>query len=160
MRDGFSIFDAHCHIGEAVHSGRVHRAEMILARMDRYGIDRALAIPFPMVRSFREAHDEIGAAVRAHGERFVGVACLDPFTGEAEFREEVRRCREEYGFRALKIQPQFQPIDASSQRSEFLFETALKNKLAVVCHTGSGVPYALPSTWIMHTIGAPGAGPS
>lgn len=148
MRDGFSIFDAHCHIGEALHSGRVHGADMMLARMDRHGIDRALAIPFPMVRSFREAHDEIGAAVRAHGQRFVGAACLDPFTRESEFREEVHRCREEYGFRALKIQPQFQPIDASSQRSEFLFETALENQLAVVCHTGSGVPYALPSTFM------------
>ena len=148
MRDGSSIFDAHCHIGEALHSGRVHRAETILARMDRCGIDRALAIPFPMVRSYREAHDEIGAAVRIHGDRFVGAACLDPFTGEAAFREEVRRCRQEYGFRALKIQPQFQPMDASSQRSEFVFETALENKLALVCHTGSGIPYALPSAFM------------
>jgi uncharacterized protein len=148
MRDGFSIFDAHCHIGEALHSGRVHRADMMLARMDRYGVDRALAIPFPMVRSFREAHDEIGAAVRAHGDRFTGAACLDPFIGEAGFREEVRRCREEHGFRALKFQPQFQPMDASSPSGQFVFETALENQFALVCHTGSGVPYALPSTFM------------
>ena len=81
MRDGFTIFDAHCHIGKALHSGRVQSADMMLERMDRHGIDRALAIPFPMVRSFREAHDEIGAAVRAHPARFVGAACLDPFIG-------------------------------------------------------------------------------
>jgi uncharacterized protein len=148
MRDGFRIFDAHCHMGEALHSGRVHRADAMLTRMDRYGIDRALAIPFPMVRSYREAHDEIGAAISAHGDRFVGAACLDPFTGEAEFRREVRRCREEYGFRALKIQPQFQPVDASSERHDFVFRTALENELAVVCHTGSGMPYALPSTFM------------
>ena len=148
MRDGFSIFDAHCHVGEALHSGRVHRTDTMLACMDRHGIDRALAIPFPMVRSFREAHDEIGAAVRDHPTRFVGAACMDPFIGEAEFRQEVRRCREEYGFRALKFQPQFQPVDASSQRAEFLFETALENQLTLVCHTGSGVPYALPSTFM------------
>ena len=80
--------------------------------------------------------------------RFVGAACLDPFIGEAEFRQEVRRCREEYGFRALKFQPQFQPVDASSPGAEFLFETALENQLALVCHTGSGVPYALPSTFM------------
>jgi len=148
MRDGFSIFDAHCHIGEALHSGRVHRADTMLARMDRYAVDRALAIPFPMVRSFREAHDEIGAAVRAHGDRFTGAACLDPFIGEAGFRQEVRRCRQEFGFRALKIQPQYQPIDASSPGSGFLFETALENRLALVCHTGSGMPYALPSAFM------------
>ena len=148
MRDGFSIFDGHCHIGEGLHSGRVQRADMMLEGMDRYGIDRALAIPFPMVRSFREAHDEIGAAVLAHPTRFAGAACLDPFIGETEFRREVRRCREEYGFRALKFQPQFQPVDASLPGAEFLFETALENKLALVCHTGSGVPYALPSNFM------------
>jgi predicted TIM-barrel fold metal-dependent hydrolase len=73
---------------------------------------------------------------------------LDPFIGEVEFRLEVRRCREEYGFRALKFQPQFQPMDASSPGAEFLFETALENQLVLVCHTGSGVPYALPSTFM------------
>jgi uncharacterized protein len=148
MRDGFRIFDTHCHLGEALHSGRVQRADTMLARMDRCGVDRALAIPFPLVKSYREAHDEIGAAVRAHGDRFVGAACLDPFIGEAEFRQEVRRCREVYGFRALKFQPQFQPMDASSPASEFLFETAIENRLALVCHTGSGIPYALPSTFM------------
>ena len=148
MRDGFTIFDTHCHLGEALHSGRVQRADAMLERMDRYGVDRALAIPFPMVRSYREAHDEIGAAVRAHGDRFCGGACLDPYVGEAEFRREVRRCREEYGFRALKFQPQFQPLDPSLPSSEFLFETAIENHMALVCHTGSGIPYALPSSFM------------
>jgi hypothetical protein len=54
MRDGYSMFDTHCHLGEALHSGRVQRADTMLARMDRYGMDRALVIPFPMVRSYRE----------------------------------------------------------------------------------------------------------
>jgi predicted TIM-barrel fold metal-dependent hydrolase len=148
MRDGFQIFDTHCHLGEALHSGRVQRADAMLARMDRYGVDRALAIPFPMVRSYREAHDEIGRAVRDHGDRFCGAACLDPYVGEVEFRREVRRCREEYGFRALKFQPQFQPMDPSLPSSEFLFETAIENGMALVCHTGSGIPYALPSAFM------------
>jgi predicted TIM-barrel fold metal-dependent hydrolase len=149
MRDGFSIFDTHCHIGTALHSGRRHSAGMLLDHMDRYGVDRALAIPFPLVENYREEHDEIGAAVRDHGDRLVGAVCLDPFTGEAAFRDEARRCREQYGFRALKIQPQFQPIDASSERHDFVFETALENGLAVVCHTGSGIPYALPSAFML-----------
>ena len=148
MRDIYKIFDTHCHVGEALHSGRVQRADWMLARMDRHGVDRALAIPFPMVRSYREAHDEIGAAVRAHGDRFCGAACLDPYVGEAEFRREVRRCREAYGFRALKFQPQFQPVDPSLPGSDFLFETAIENGMSLVCHTGSGIPYALPSAFM------------
>jgi predicted TIM-barrel fold metal-dependent hydrolase len=148
MRNGYAIFDTHCHLGQALHSGRVQRADFIQANMDRHGVDRALAIPFPMVRSYREAHDEIGAAVRLHGDRFCGAACLDPYVGETEFRHEVRRCREEYGFRALKFQPQFQPLDPTLPSSQFLFETAIENQMTLVCHTGSGIPYALPSAFM------------
>ena len=148
MRSGFSIFDTHCHIGTALHSGRRQSADMILARMDRHGVDRALAIPFPVVQSYRQEHDEIGAAVLAHGDRLTGAVCLSPFVGEAVFRDEAGRCREQYGFRALKLQPQFQAIDATSERNEFVFETALENEFRLVCHTGSGIPYALPSAFM------------
>lgn len=145
MRKGLRIYDTHVHLGDALHSGRKHSAEMLLADMDRCGIERSLAIPFPMVRSYKEAHDAIGAAVRDHPDRFTGAACLDPHVGESNFRDEVRRCTQEYGFRALKFQPQFQPMDPSSSRAGFIFETALENRLALVVHTGAGLPYALPS---------------
>ena len=116
--------------------------------MDRHGVDRALAIPFPLVQAYRDEHDEIGAALRAHPDRLAGAVCLDPFTGKPAFREEARRCREEYGFRALKIRPQFQPIDATSGRHDFVFETALENDLAVCLPHGAGIPYALPSMFM------------
>jgi len=64
------------------------------------------------------------------------------------FRHEVRRCSEILGFRALKLQPQYQALNPLSLRSEFFFETALENRLAAICHTGSGVPFALPSLFI------------
>lgn len=145
MRNGFEIFDSHTHLGEALHSGRSQSAEMLLRAMDEYGIDRVLAIPFPMVPCYKSAHDGIGAALRSHPDRFAGAACLNPFLPESEFRDEVRRCAREYGFRALKLQPQYQPVDPSSSRSSFFFETAIENNMAVVCHTGAGIPYSLPS---------------
>ncbi len=60
----------------------------------------------------------------------------------------MRRCRERYGFRALKFQPQYQGLNPLSERSSFLFETALENDLVLVCHTGAGAPFALPSLYI------------
>lgn len=116
--------------------------------MDSSGIDRSLLIPFPVVEDYRREHDEIGAALRAHPDRFSGAACLDPFVPEPEFRAEVRRCRETYGFQALKLQPQYQGINPLSERSAFLFETALDNSMVLVCHTGAGAPFALPSLFI------------
>ena len=120
----------------------------MLRSMDAAGVDRTLLIPFPVVDDYRREHDEIGAALREHPGRFLGAACLNPFVAEREFRDEVRRCREVHGFRALKFQPQYQPLNPLSERSDFLFETASENGMALVCHTGSGAPFALPSLFI------------
>lgn len=148
MRDGFRIYDTHAHVGSARHSGRRHTADDILRSMDAAGVDRSVIIPFPVVEDVRAAHDEIGRAVKAHPDRLVGAACVYPFVAEAEFRGEVRRCVEVHGFRALKFQPQYQGLNPLSSRSDFLFETALEHRLPVICHTGNGAPFALPSLFI------------
>jgi predicted TIM-barrel fold metal-dependent hydrolase len=149
MRNGFQIYDAHTHVGTARHSGRHCSGDEMLAWMDQKGIDRSMLIPFPVVDDYRAAHDEIAAAVRAHPDRFSAAVCIYPFIPEADFREEVRRCAEEHGFRAVKLQPQYQALNPLSERSDFFYETALKHKLPVIVHTGSGVPFALPSLYIM-----------
>jgi predicted TIM-barrel fold metal-dependent hydrolase len=149
MNQGYSIFDTHTHVGNARHSGRSCSAEELLRDMDRFGVDRSLVIPFPVVDDWKAAHDLIGSAARSHPDRLYGAACLPPFMEERMFRQEVRRCREEYGFRALKLQPQYHGLNPFSTRANFFFETALENGLAAVCHTGSGLPYSLPSLLMM-----------
>ncbi len=148
MRDGFRVFDTHTHLGTARHSGRSYSVEQLLHDMDKVGIDRALVIPFPVVEDVRAAHDEVGAAVRAYPDRLRGAACLYPYIAENAFREEVQRCREQFGFTALKLQPQYHGLNPMSPRSEFLFEAAQENGMAVVCHTGAGIPFALPSLFM------------
>lgn len=149
MRDGFRIFDTHTHIGDALHSGRSYTADQLLRDMDRFGVDRSMAIPFPVVEDYRSAHQSIGRAVLAHPDRLTGAACLTPWLPEQTFRDEVRRCREEYGFRALKLQPQYHGLNPFSPRSNFFFEAAIENAMAVICHTGSGLPFSLPSLLMM-----------
>ena len=148
MIQGKKVFDTHTHIGTARHSGRTYSAEQMLRNMDHHGIDRSLLIPFPVVEDYRAQHDLIGEAVRQWPDRFAGAACLYPFVHEQEFREEVKRCAETFGFRALKLQPMYQPLNPVSTRSDFFFAAALENRMAVVAHTGSGVPFSLPSLYI------------
>ncbi len=148
MRGGYRIYDTHAHIGTARHSGRVQTADQLLAAMDRCGIERSLAIPFPVVDDYRAQHDEIGRATTAHPDRLRGCVCIPPFVDEAEFRDETRRCVERWGFRAMKLQPQYQPLNPVSARSDFLFQTAATHGLPVVVHTGTGVPFSLPSLYI------------
>ncbi|MEO8596420.1 MAG: amidohydrolase family protein [Candidatus Solibacter sp.] len=149
MRDGFHVFDTHTHIGSARHSGRSLTAAELLGVMDTHGIDRSLAIPFPVVDDWRREHDLIGRAVKEHPDRLMGAACLSPYLPEGEFKDEVRRCRQEYGFRALKLQPQYHGLNPFSNASDFFFETAIENHMVVVCHTGSGLPFSLPSLCMM-----------
>ncbi|HBY62076.1 MAG TPA: hypothetical protein DEH78_19830 [Solibacterales bacterium] len=149
MKNGFRLFDTHTHIGNARHSGRSVSAGQMLLNMDRHGVDRSLAIPFPVVADYRAEHDLIGQAVKAHPDRLTGAACLDPYLPRAEFQAEVRRCREQHGFRALKLQPQYHGLNPFSPSSDFFFEAALEHGMAVVCHTGSGAPFALPSLLMM-----------
>lgn len=143
----YRVFDAHTHIGQARHSGRRFTAEQMLRVMDAEGIDKALLIPYPVVEDYRAAHEEIAAAARGWPKRFVGAACVPPFLPLREFQEEVARCAG-LGFRALKLQPQYQGLNPVSRRSDFFFEAAAVNGLAVIAHTGSGVPFALPSLFI------------
>jgi hypothetical protein len=148
MKNGFRIFDTHVHIGSALHSGREKTAAQMLADMDAYGVDRALLIPFPMVRDYRAQHDLLGAAVRAHPDRFCAAICLDPFVPREKFVDEVRRCTEVLGFVALKLQPKFQPLNPVFERNDFFFEAAARHKLTVVAHTGDGLPFSAPSLYI------------
>lgn len=149
MRDGFRIIDTHTHLGTARHSGRSASALELLHRMDEHGVDRSLAIPFPVVEHYRREHDLIGAAVREHPDRLMGAACLDPYLPRCEFTAEVRRCRDEYDFRALKLQPQYHGLNPMAATSEFFFEAALENGMAVIVHTGGGLPFSLPSLCMM-----------
>jgi len=113
--------------------------------MDEYGSDRSLVIPFPVVEDYKRQHDLIGEALKMYPDRLIGAACLSPFLPPAIFKDEVRRCREEYGFRALKLQPQYHGLNPLSDAGDDFFEAALANGMAVVCHTGSGLPFSAPS---------------
>ena len=149
MKDGFRIFDTHTHIGHGLHHGRTYRAGQLIAAMDKHGVDRSVVIPFPVVADYREAHNEIAQAIKDHPERIIGTACINPYIGAGDYRDEVKRCVEELGFRALKLQPQFQPLDPLLTIGDFLYEAALEFKLPVIIHTGTGAPFALPSLYVV-----------
>ncbi len=148
MKSGFRIYDTHTHLGSAAHSGRTWTADAMLQHMDAHGVDRSLLIPFPVVADHRKEHDTIAAAVRDHSDRFTGSICLNPFLPEQEVADEIRRCVEELGLRALKLQPQFCGLNPLSAKASWFFGLANEHRLPVVVHTGAGAPFALPSLLI------------
>ena len=149
MKDTYKIFDTHTHIGYGAHHGRSYSADELLSAMDDFGVDKSVVIPFPVVENSHEAHSEIARAVKAHPDRLVGAACIYPYIPLNEFRDEVKRCVEEFGFRALKLQPQYQPLNPLWERHDFIYEIAAEFNLPMICHTGTGIPFALPSMFIL-----------
>jgi uncharacterized protein len=150
------LFDSHTHMGTARHSGRKVTSDDLLRDMDLHDVDLSMAIPYPVVDDYRGQHDVIGRAVQAHPDRLSGAACLNPFIARAEFRAEIRRCREQYGFTALKLQPQYHGLNPFLASSDFFFEAALENGMAVICHTGTGMPFSSPALCMMPARKFPG----
>lgn len=147
MRDGFQIYDSHTHLGTAKHSGRQQSAEKMLKHMDAHGIERAIVIPFPVTEDRAKENAIVAAAAKAHSDRFTAVYYADPFVSEDEMRSEFQQTREA-GFRGLKLQPQYSGLNPLSERASVFFGLANEFQLPVICHTGAGAPYALPSLLI------------
>ena len=148
MRDGFRVFDALTHLPVPRNNAHRPAVDEILRDMDRAGVDRVVLVPLSPGDDCRSGHDVVGDIVLAYPDRFVGVACFSPALSLEEFAAEVRRCRETYGFRALKYVAQSQVLNPLSTRIEFLFDAAGENDLAVILQTGAGPPFSLPSLYM------------
>jgi predicted TIM-barrel fold metal-dependent hydrolase len=75
------------------------RAEILLEYMEDAGVDKALLM---QATYYGILNDYVASAVAAFPDRFVGVACIDPY---AKYREQiVRHCVEDLGLRAFKFE--------------------------------------------------------
>jgi predicted TIM-barrel fold metal-dependent hydrolase len=89
------IVDSHNHLG--TRKGEVFPADEILRRMDRAGVERAVVTTHPE----QIDNDYIAAACRAHPDRLIGYAVVNPWLQESE--DELRRCIETLGLVGLKL---------------------------------------------------------
>ncbi len=99
------IVDADVHISPTPQGGNSVTIEELLRRMDRAGVDKALAwLQPPYLRDETEAGNAyVHRAMREHPDRIIGFGWLDPHLGRERVEAEIRRCVEEYGFFGLKL---------------------------------------------------------
>jgi predicted TIM-barrel fold metal-dependent hydrolase len=91
------IVDAHNHIGKR--KGLTFLVDELVKQMDQYGIDKAVV--FSMTESID--NDYIGQSVKAHPDRLIGFATVNPWSDAAE--EELDRCANDLGLVGLKLHP-------------------------------------------------------
>lgn len=128
------IFDFRVFIGESF-DGRQQTVDELLQSMDVSGIDRALVCPFkPLSYQLREANKALANSIKSHGDRLTGAVRVDPWQPDAA--EIFRQGLEEFGLRALYLNPWEEHFRADSEVVDPLIEFASKNNIPVIVETG------------------------
>lgn len=100
------IVDAHTHLFPPG-VDKVGTAEMLLAEMDASGVDKAVILGiYPRV-----SNEFIAEQARAHPDRFIGFASVNPNDGRAAV-DLLDRCVRDFGPKGLKLHPSIQHFRA------------------------------------------------
>jgi hypothetical protein len=143
-----AVINAHAHIGDT----RVFDADNdegeLLRAMDLNGVEVSLVMPSAGCRDAVAIHDRIAWLARERRGRFYGIVQMNPHTDREAYAAEARRCARDLGFVAVKIHPLGYGVDPKSRDAEMVFQVARDLSIAVMIHTGSGLPWGLPALWI------------
>ncbi len=142
------IIDTHSHLGTCRVYEDIATEEELIGAMDENGIDISLVQPFPGAPDPMAVHDQIAELSQKYPGRIFGIASLNPHRDKDEYFKEVSRCVEELGFVGVKLHPAGQAVNPTSQDGGVVFETADELGIAVMVHTGPGIPFSLPSLCI------------
>jgi predicted TIM-barrel fold metal-dependent hydrolase len=98
------IIDADVHISPRPEGGNSIGYEELLRRMDRAGVDKALAwLQPPYMREIDGANAYVYEAMKQHPDRILGFGWADPNLGVQRAKDTVKRCIHEYGFYGVKL---------------------------------------------------------
>jgi hypothetical protein len=116
------IFDLRIFLGESFDGTRQDVSEA-LHRMDALGIEMALACPFkPLSYNQDEANKNLAATIKAHADRLLGAARIDPWQPNASAT--LQRSFELLGMRALFLNPWEEHFRTDLERLDPLMEIA------------------------------------
>ena len=98
------IIDADTHISPTGEDAMAITADELLRRMDRAGVDKALAwLRPPYLRQIDASNTYIYQATQRHPDRILGFGWANPRLGLDKAREAVKRCIYDYGFYGVKL---------------------------------------------------------
>lgn len=142
------IIDAHVHLGRDRVFDEEQSEKEILDVMNANGIDIAIVQPMvdtPTIDVAQQIHNQIAEMSRQNPKRILGMISINPHLKEKEFEEEATRCVQELGFVGIKLTPIAHACSPLSKDGTRVFERANGLGIPVMVHTGSGIPFALPS---------------
>ncbi|MBO3804086.1 MAG: amidohydrolase [Candidatus Brockarchaeota archaeon] len=144
------IVDAHSHLGYDYVFEENFTAEDLKASMDGNGIDASVVQPGSVLDldTVVAQHDAIAALSKGMEGRIYGMANPNPRLKAGEYRRELERCVKDLGFVGVKLHPLAHAINVNQSAGRRVFEAASDLGIPVMVHTGSGIPWSLPSALI------------
>jgi predicted TIM-barrel fold metal-dependent hydrolase len=139
------IIDAHAHLGSCRVFDLDISEELLLHTMEVTGVDAIIVQPFPGAPDAAAVHDWIAGLAKRYPSRTFGLASLNPHMDEEAYQREIERCVRELGFVGVKIHTVGHAVNPLGRHADLVARTARDLGVAVMIHTGPGVPFALPS---------------
>jgi predicted TIM-barrel fold metal-dependent hydrolase len=141
------VIDVHHHVGFPGDNGKPLDGVQVLdevqrrtAVMDGHGVDQAFVIPSHAydrrngTADTRRANDNIAMYRDANPDRFPAAACIvEPTHGDAGL-EELSRCKEDLGIRAVSIHTRFQGVSLNDPSVSAIVARAIELEMVPVIH--------------------------
>jgi len=141
------IIDGHGHIGtySKFYGLRVRSVEGTVEAMDCAGVDKLVV---SHLESFSydpsEGNQRLKQDIERHPRRFIPFFNVHP-RYEKEAAEEIAKCAGDWGWRGLKLHPQYQMYQANSSQAKKAIERASRYGCVVLYHSGDSDVGALCS---------------
>ena len=145
------LIDVHVHIGTGTVADMSISEEDILRTWDEAGIDSGIVQPTTQrvnIEAQRAAHDRIYRFAKDNPGRVYGMVNLNPHLPPQQYHDEAKRCIEELGFVGIKLLTVSTSCSPISPDGLMVFKTCREFGVPIMVHTGSGVPFSLPSLCI------------
>lgn len=130
------IIDALTFLGETIYWKQ--SAEDLIKRMDKNGIDMAVATPPPPGPDYTEANRRVYEAVKRYPDRIIGFFRVNPHYGEKVLKE-AEVAVKDWGFKGFKLDPTNEAYGVTSRVVEDVMELARELKVPVYFHTGDSI---------------------
>ncbi len=127
------LCDIHTHIGHwPFRKLPFTDVKSLLLNMDRLGIEKSVVCNTHSVfyKNTQSGNEELFEATKKHRDRLLPAATLNPLYVGA--KEDLLRCREEFGFRILRLVPTYHDYELDDERAVELAMQAVDLGMAVL----------------------------
>ncbi len=139
------IVNPHAHIGDTKVFDAENFEEDLIRAMDANGIDVSIVMPSAGSSNAAAVHDRIAAMGQQHPGRIFGMIQYNPHAPDGELERETERCVRDLKFVGIKIHPMGGAVNPLGRDAARICDLARALGIPVMIHTGTGVPWALPS---------------